>query len=295
MHKETGETTTTPDGVMETERKFTMTMKADTPIERKPRTATVNGRLWGSRARDWANLTERIVRPVYDTALERAGVGSGTDYLDVGCGAGMAAQLAAERGAHVSGIDAAEALLDIARERTPNGEFRQGDLEELPFADGAFEVVTGFNSFQYAGNPVVALGEAKRVCRPGGRVVIVTWGTPEKMEAASVVATLRPLLPPPPPGAPGPFALSEETALRQFTSDAGLTPDVVFDVDAPFVFPDEATALRALTATGVAARAIEVAGEAAVTEAHAKAIAPFRQPDGSYRWGAWFRCLLAHP
>ena len=57
----------------------------------------------------------------------------------------------------MSGLDAAEALLDVARKRTPSGDFRQGEMEELPFADGTFDVVTGFNSFQYAADPVNAL------------------------------------------------------------------------------------------------------------------------------------------
>jgi hypothetical protein len=109
------------------------------------------------------------------------------------------------------------------------------------------------------------------------------------------MAALRPLLPPPPPGAPGPFALSNESALRQFAADAGLKPVEVFDVDSPFVYVDEATATRGLNSAGVAVRAMENSSEQAVTEAHAKAIAPSRQPDGSYRIKATFRCLLAQP
>jgi SAM-dependent methyltransferase len=264
-------------------------------VELKPRTADVNGRLWGARASDWANIQEGTVRPVYEAVLERTRVTSGTRYLDVGCGAGMAAQIAAARGARVSGIDAAEALLDIARRRTPEGDFRRADLEALPFEDHSFDVVPGFNSFQYAGNPAVALGEARRATRPGGAIVIVTWGNPDGMEAASLVAAVRPLMPPPPPGAPGPFALSDESALRKFAADAGLEPVEIFDVDSPFVYADEATAVRGLNSSGVAARAMENSSEQAVTEAHAKAIAPFRQPDGSCRIKATFRCLLAQP
>jgi ubiquinone/menaquinone biosynthesis C-methylase UbiE len=55
----------------------------------------------------------------------------------------MAAQLAAARGAQVSGIDAAEALVAIARSRVPEGDFHQGDIEEFPFADEMFDVATG--------------------------------------------------------------------------------------------------------------------------------------------------------
>ena len=102
-------------------------------------------------------------------------------------------------------------------------------------------------------------------------------------------------MPTPPPGAPGPFALSDEAALRQFAADAGLNPVEVFDVDSPFIYTDEAAALRGLNSSGVASRAMENTSEQAVTEAHTKAIAPFRQSDGSYRVEASFRCLLARP
>ena len=261
----------------------------------KPRTSAANGELWGARARDWAELQESQFKPLYAAVFERTGVKAGTRHLDVGCGSGLAAHMAAALGAKVSAIDASDGLLAVARERAPNVDFRQGDIEELPFGDNEFDLVTGFNSFQYAGNPMVALREAKRVAKPNGRIVIVTWGEPQGMPAVAVITALKPLLPPPPPGAPGPFALSDEKALRQFAANAGLTPLDVFDVGCPFSFKDEATAVRGWGSSGVAVRASQVASETAVSEAHAKAIAPFRRPDGSYHIGASFRCLLARP
>ena len=177
----------------------------------------------------------------------------------------------------------------------PAGEFHLGDIEELPFANATFDVVCGFNSFQYAATPSTALAEARRVTKPGGTVAVVTWGTPDGMEAASLIAALRPFLPAPPPGAPGPFALSDEAALRSFASAAGLTPVEVFDVAAPYAYPDLETAVRAFNSAGVAVRAMEHSGEQAVSDAHAKALAPFRQTDGSYRVRATFRCLVAQP
>lgn len=175
----------------------------------------------------------------------------------------------------------------------PAGDFRTADLESVPFADAAFDVVTGFNSFQFAGDLLRALTEARRVTRPGGKVVVMTWGQPEGMEAAAIVSSLRPLLPAPPPGAPGPFALSDEAKLRAFAEAAGLTPQAVVDVDSPWFYPDEATALRGLGSSGVAARAIALSGRAAVDAAHSAALAPFRQADGSIRIGAACRFLVA--
>jgi SAM-dependent methyltransferase len=261
--------------------------------DKRPRSGQVNGRLWGGRAQDWANIQEGQVRPAYEFALKRTEVRKGSAFCDLGCGAGLAAQMAAELGAKVSGLDAAASLLEIAKRRVPSGDFRLGELEELPFGEKSFDVVTGFNSFQYATNPQAALAEAKRVAKPDGWVVVMTWGQPEGMEAASLVAALKPLLPPPPPGAPGPFALSDEAALRAFASGAGLKPVGVSDVSCPWTYPDLETALRGLAASGVAIKAMENASEEKLNAAHAAALKPFKRPDGSYRVGATFRCLFA--
>ncbi len=86
--------------------------------------------------------------------------------------------------------------------------------------------------------------------------MIMTWGKPEGMEAATLLAALRPFLPPPPPGAPGPFALLDEAALRGFAAGAALESVEVFDVDSPWRYPDLSTALRGLSSSGVAVRAI---------------------------------------
>lgn len=259
----------------------------------KARTAEQNARLWGARAQDWSQIQEGQGRPVYLAVLDRLGVGKGTRYLDAGCGSGMAAQIAAGRGAIVTGLDAAPNLLAIARQRVPSGRFEQGELESLPFHDSSFDCVTGFNSFQYAGNPVAALREAARVAVAGAKVVIVTWGNPEGMEAASLVTALRPLVPAPPPGTPGPFALSDEAALRALASSAGLRPLDILDVDCPFQYDSLEQGLRGLKSAGVAVRAIELSSEAAVDALWSAALAPFRQPDGGFKVRATFRCLIA--
>lgn len=257
------------------------------------RTGMINGDLWGRRARTWAEIQEATLKPVFQAVLDRAGVAGGTRYLDVGCGSGLALEMAADKGAVVAGLDASEALLEIARCRRPEADLRLGELEALPFEDARFDVVTGFNAIQYAGNPQVALAEARRVTVPGGAVAIVTWGPPEGMDAAGIVAALKPLMPPPPPDAPGPFALSDADRLRDFAAAAGLTRADIFDVDSPWRYPDAATALAGLGASGVAALAIERHGEDAVNAANAAAIAPFVTPEGGYEIGATFRCLLA--
>src|SRR5258708_6258267 len=252
-----------------------------------------NGQLWGGKAQVWAEIQEPISLPLYRAALERAGVGRATADRDVGCGYGHAAAAGAQRGARVAGVDASAALLAIARERVPAADFRRGELEALPFEANTFDVITGFNSFQFAARPSVALQEARRVARPGARVVIATWGRPEDTEAAAVLAALRPLLPAPPPGAPGPFALSDEGALRALAQEAGLTPVEVVDVSCPFVYPDLATALRGLSASGIAVKAAQLAGDEALTRANRDMLVAFKKPDGGYRIENKFRFLLS--
>jgi len=256
-------------------------------------TAAVNGDLWGAHARTWADIQEAIAKPLYLDVIERLGIGTKSAYLDVGCGSGMALQLAASRGATVAGIDAAEALVAIARERVPAADLRVGELETLPFADGTFDVITGFNSFQYAARPVNALAEAKRVAKKGASVVIATWTTPDRTQAAALLGALKPLLPAPPPGAPGPFALSDEAALRALATQAGLVPGEVRDVECPFAYPDVETAIRGVNSAGVAEKAIRHSGIEAVTAAHREVIERFRRPDGSVHIGNAFRYLIA--
>ncbi len=259
------------------------------------RTSELNGRLWGARSADWANHQEHVHKPVYKAVLDAASVKVGTRFLDVGCGAGMTVKLAVDRGAVATGLDAAENLLNIASLRAPTAAFHKGDLEELPFSDGEFDVVSGINSFQYAGNPVSALSEARRVVGKNGKVVIVTWGEPEGMEAAKLIGAIKPLMPPPPLGAPGPFALSDKNALRGFAEHADLEVIEIFDVDCPFEYTDIETAVRGMSSAGVAVKVMEMAGEKAVEEAYRNAFAEFQKPDGSVRVGAAFRCLVARP
>ncbi len=264
-------------------------------MELKPPSSTVNGRLWGARSRDWSEFQEIQSKPIYEATFQRTGLRAGTHYLDVGCGAGVAAQMAAARDARVVGIDASSEMIANAQLNVPAGDFRVADLEALPFNDNTFDVVTGFNAFQYAANPALALMEAGRVAKVGGWIVVSVWGPPDTMPAASMVKALGPLLPAPPPGAPGPFALSDEATLRAFAAEGGLDPIDVFDVDVKWEYPDEATAIRALNSSGGAVRAIEHSGETAVVEAHRRALAPFRQTGGSFQIAASFRCLMARP
>jgi SAM-dependent methyltransferase len=256
-------------------------------------TATVQGELWGARARDWSEVQEPAQKGLYPPVFDAAGVGEGTSLLDVGCGSGVAAAIAHERGAKVCGLDAALPAVEIARERVPDGDFRVGELEALPYDDDSFDVVTGFCSFQYAADPVNALREARRVTCPSGTVAILTWGRPEHCEAAALIKALGSLLPPPPPGAPGPFALSAPGALEDLVRQAGLTPGAAAEFRTRWDYPDRETMLRAHLSSGPAAKAIRAVGETRVAAAASDAIAPFRTAAGGYTLENSWRYLLA--
>lgn len=255
--------------------------------------AGVQGELWGARAHDWAEIQEPAQLGMYPPVFDAAGVGAGTALLDAGCGTGGAAAIARGRGAAVSGIDAALPSIEIARERVPDGDFRVGELEALPYDDDSFDVVTGFNSFQYAADPAHALSEARRVTRDGGLVVILAWGRPEACDAAAILKSLGSLLPPPPPGAPGPFALSAPGALEELARQAGLTPVRADEIATRWEYPDRETALRAHLSAGPAARAIKTAGEDRVAAAIADAIAPFRTAEVGYVLDNSWRYVVA--
>ena len=256
-------------------------------------TALAQGELWGTRASDWADVQEATFRPAYEAVLGAAEIGSGTALLDVGCGAGMFCELAASKGARVWGLDAAAPLVAIAQTRVRGGDFKVGEMEALPFRDGSFDVITGFNSFQYAASPVSALREARRVARKGGVVIAMLWGRQEDCQAAAYIKALGSQLPPPPPGAPGPFALSQDGALEALVKEAGLDPKTLHDIDTPWEYPDLQTALRGMLSAGPAIRAIRHSGEQPVREAVTQAIAPYRTPSGGYRLRNKSRYLVA--
>jgi hypothetical protein len=100
-------------------------------------------------------------------------------------------------------------------------------------------------------------------------------------------------LPPPPPSAPGPFALSADGALESLAVKAGLTPTKVKTVDCPWDYPDEKTALRGLLSSGPAIRAIQNKGEEVVRDVILQVIAPFKTHSGGYYLTNNYRYLIA--
>ena len=245
-------------------------------------TAHLQSLLWGMRATDWAEFQESRFTPLFNEVLNKAQIRPGTKLLDIGCGTGIFCQMAARRGAWVSGLDAAQPLLSIAHQNVPFGDFRTGQMGELPYADQTFDVVTGLNSFQFTASPLNALREARRVSRGGARVVIAVFGKRQDCDFADCLAALSALLPPP-PGTAGPFSLSSDGALQELAAQAGLTPQCVEEVDCLWDCPDEKSALRASLSSSPAIRVILQRGEAVVREAILEALTPFKTSTGGYQ------------
>lgn len=255
-------------------------------------TAPSQGPLWSERAEDWASLHEHNLTPVYAAVLDLVHAKPGVEILEVGCGGGTALKLAADRGATVAAVEAAEAFVEIGRRRVRDADIRLGDLQFLPFDDASFDVVMGFNAFQYAADTQAALAEARRVLRPGGRLAITVWGPPDECEIAAHLVALRPLVPPPPADAPGPFALSQPGALRALVAAADFDVEIIADAAGPFTYPNEEIALRGLMSSGPCVNVIRQAGEQAVAAAILEGIAPYLQHDGSYRFENTWRFAI---
>lgn len=252
----------------------------------------LQGELWGARPQYWASF-EEACWPLHEAVLDAVGVGNAVALLDAGCGAGVASALAAQRGARVSGLDAAASLIAIAKNRVPQADFHVGELEDLPFPDNHFDVVTGINSFQYAADRLKAVREAMRVTKPGGLVGAVVWDNPQNCDLAGYINALGSLLPPAPPNTPGPWAISETGAIEQLMAEAGLEPARSHSFTFSMRYASEQEAVQILLAPAPATRAIAHRGEEEAARVVRNAIAPFRQADGGYTFENSFRIAVA--
>lgn len=273
-----------------------MTQQTQEPVTTLTDAAVAQADLWGERARDWAEVMEGWngwALPLYRHVLERVPADDGTAVLDVGCGAGRFCRMAADRGARVAGIDAAGPLVEIARERVPDGDFRVGDMADLPWADDSFDIVTGFNSFFIADDMVQTLREARRVARPGASVAMTVFGRPDRCQSTTVFSSLRQFAPSrSAPTQAGP-ALHQEGVLDALATAAGLTTTEVGYLPFTEQYPDLETMARGYLAAAPFVRAMRAAGEEAVRAALAEALRPLETPSGRYQLEDEVRYLIA--
>ena len=259
--------------------------------------AEVQRRLWGTDPRAWAELAESHNRPLFEAVLDAAGAGPGTRLLDVGCGSGLTLVLAAGRGAIPVGLDISPGLLGIARERLPEADLRESDMESLPFADASFDAVTGVNAFQFAGDPCRALSEAARVLRPGGRLVASLFAAPERSQGTVAHEAMTALIPPERTADHAPYALSAPGNLEASLVSAGLTLDASGEVVCRWHYASMDEAVHALLCSAGGARAAEAASPDAVRAVLRPALTRFQDPktgavtlDNTFRWVAAHRC-----
>jgi SAM-dependent methyltransferase len=227
---------------------------------------------WGARAKDWAYLFEPYSLPVNEQVFDALDIGNGIRLLDVACGSGFAAQLAGRRGAIVSGLDAAASLIAIAKARSPEADFRTGDMFAMPFEDASFDAVTSFNGIWKGCEG--ALEEAHRVLVPGGRVGLTFWGSRDRFGLRPWFLKLVELSPP------------DHVEANRVIGDTGRVIESMLEstgfelVDRGAVisvneWPDVDTAVRALSAAGPAVPAIEAVGYERFVDALREVMTPY--------------------
>jgi SAM-dependent methyltransferase len=157
--------------------------------------------------------------PVAEDLVQTADPAPGERVLDLACGSGNAALIAARRYCAVTGIDIAANLVERARARAAADglriDFHEGDAQALPFEDARFDVVLSAFGIIFAPDQPLAAAEALRVCRPGGRIALANW-QPEGFGRDFFGIHRRHA--PPPEGTPSPLDWGTEGGLRRLFS-----------------------------------------------------------------------------
>ncbi|MBJ7332089.1 MAG: methyltransferase domain-containing protein [Solirubrobacteraceae bacterium] len=173
---------------------------------------------------DYPAVAEHIADALPTAILDAVDV-RGHDLLDVATGSGNVAIAAARAGAHVTGLDLVDDLLDAARRRAAAAGLRiawqEGDAEALPYGDDSFDVVTSAVGVQFAPRAEVVAGELRRVCRPGGAIVLCNW-TKEGL-IGQLFTVMSQYMPAAPPFVTGPPKWGDEAFLRQLFAGDDVT------------------------------------------------------------------------
>lgn len=221
-------------------------MMAAQADEREALRARLAG-MWAAVAGGWAQHADYAdARGAQSTQrmLELAEVRAGDRVLELACGPGGLGLAAAERvgpGGEVVLTDVAEEMTAIAAARAAelglgNVAFRLLDLERIDEPDASYDVVLCREGLMFALEPARAVGEIRRVLRPGGRVAIAVWAARERnpwLGLVMDVVSAQIGAPVPPPGIPGPFALGDADKLRGLLDGAGLTDVRVGELSVP--------------------------------------------------------------
>ncbi|MFI5684912.1 class I SAM-dependent methyltransferase [Streptomyces sp. NPDC051636] len=252
-----------------------------------------------ARARDWSEIQERMLVPLYEAVYERLEVGPGTRLLGLGCGSGLALLMAVSRGAAVAGVDSSPERLALARQRLqPDGwttrarartRIVAGSLRDAADADTpAYTLVTALDPVGSLAGDCEDLGELLAAAAPlaerGTPVVLAGWGPPERCATTTVLrAATRPARWRP--------ALRDD--LEEFAQRAGLKPDGSGRVACPFGYADLDSATRGLMSTGLFDGAIAATDQERVDKELTEALHPYRRQDGTVWMPNVFRYLIA--
>ena len=251
----------------------------------------IQGALWNSAAHNWCKLQEPLQKPQWQAIFDDVNLSSGCNFLDAGCGGGGACLLAEQRGATISGIEAASAMVEFAREQVPGGEFTVGDIQELPYQDNTFDVVLASSSLQYTEDRLETLRELKRVTRKNGLVVVTLWSVPERVEYRKIFAAVQKLMPSPPAGK-GPFELSGDNVLENLMASVGLNITVSKDVHCPFQYKDFETFWKVNISTGPIQMALKAISEETLKGELRKVVSPNQAEDGTIHIDNYFKYVV---
>jgi SAM-dependent methyltransferase len=218
---------------------------------------------WQRAAARYNDTFAHATAPFVTPLLEAAGLSAGQRVLDIACGPGHVAAAAARRGAVAQGLDFSAAMVAIARNTYPAIAVIEGDAEDLPYADGAFDAVVSGFGIHHVPRPEAALAECRRVLTPGGRVAFTVWAAPAANMAWSLVFDAvarcgnRAAADAPPPG--GSFNQPED-CLRAIEA-AGLVDRSAELVHAEWPLPSASALVAALSAGTVRMAALIAAQE----------------------------------
>jgi SAM-dependent methyltransferase len=189
------------------------------PQDLNPELKQKHRKMWASG--DYPSMVETFLTPLGPRLVEAVGIGEGDRVLDVASGTGNAAIPAAATGASVVASDLTPELFEAGRDRAAAAgvelEWAEADAESLPFEHGSFDVVISSIGVMFAPHHQAAADEMVRVCRPGGKIGVLSW-TPEGMIGA-LFKTMGGFMPKPPPGVQPPPLWGGEDHLRELFGD----------------------------------------------------------------------------
>jgi SAM-dependent methyltransferase len=172
--------------------------------------------MWGNGP--YQRITETIT-DIHEAVVERLAPGPGDELLDLACGTGAVAELAAKRGAQVTGADLAPVLIETAKERAAEQgleiDYRVGDAEQLDFPDASFDKLSSTCGIMFTPDHETVARELARVVRPGGLIALANW-TPTG-GLAKMFKVMAPYQPAPPPSSP--FDWGDETRVGELLGE----------------------------------------------------------------------------